>query len=80
MAASPAQAVQAQILADVSTVSPGVPFHVGVLFKVADGWHIYWKNPGDAGLATAVQWQLPDGFSAGPLRWPQPKTSLSPGT
>ena len=36
------------------------------------GWHGYWLNPGDAGLPMDVQWQLPKGFSAGPLRYPVP--------
>jgi len=75
----PAASVKPQLLADVATIAPGEPFHAGVLFKMAEGWHIYWKNPGDAGLATAVEWQLPEGFSAGPLRWPQPKTFVQPG-
>src|SRR3954471_15847348 len=36
------------------------------------GWHGYWLNPGDAGLPMDVKWQLPKGFSAGPLRYPVP--------
>ena len=36
------------------------------------GWHGYWRNPGDAGLPMEVNWQLPPGFSAGPLRYPVP--------
>jgi DsbC/DsbD-like thiol-disulfide interchange protein/cytochrome c biogenesis protein CcdA len=40
--------------------------------RPAPGWHGYWLNPGDAGLPMEVKWQLPDGFSAGPLRYPVP--------
>jgi thiol:disulfide interchange protein len=36
------------------------------------GWHGYWLNPGDAGLPMDVKWQLPQGFAAGPLRYPVP--------
>src|ERR671926_32149 len=36
------------------------------------GWHGYWLNPGDAGLPMQVEWQLPNGFSVGPLRYPVP--------
>jgi DsbC/DsbD-like thiol-disulfide interchange protein/cytochrome c biogenesis protein CcdA len=36
------------------------------------GWHGYWQNPGDAGFPMEVKWQLPAGFSAGPLRYPVP--------
>jgi hypothetical protein len=27
-----------------------------VAFEIAEGWHIYWTNPGDAGLPTEVEW------------------------
>jgi DsbC/DsbD-like thiol-disulfide interchange protein/cytochrome c biogenesis protein CcdA len=40
--------------------------------RPAPGWHGYWLNPGDAGLPMDVKWQLPPGFSAGPLRYPVP--------
>lgn len=38
-------------------------------------WHTYWSNPSDGdvgGLATTVQWELPPGITAGPIRWPVP--------
>jgi thiol:disulfide interchange protein DsbD len=37
------------------------------------GWHTYWKNPGDSGLATRIHWDLPDGLTAGPVLWPTPE-------
>ena len=36
------------------------------------GWHTYWVNPGDSGLATRFDWQLPNGASASAIRWPHP--------
>ena len=38
-----------------------------------EGWHTYWKNPGDTGLPTRVIWQLPEQFRAGDLEWPVPE-------
>jgi len=38
-------------------------------------WHTYWSNPSDGdvgGLATAIQWELPPGVTAGPVEWPVP--------
>jgi DsbC/DsbD-like thiol-disulfide interchange protein len=64
--------VRAKIAADVRSVQPGKPFRVGMLLEMKPGWHVYWRNPGDAGLATSVEFVLPKGFSAGPLRWPIP--------
>ncbi|NTV46037.1 MAG: thiol:disulfide interchange protein [Chlorobiales bacterium] len=40
------------------------PFTVGIHFKLEPEWHIYWKNPGDAGTPVEVNWSLPKGFSA----------------
>ena len=45
----------------------------GLHFKLESGWHIYWKNPGDAGEPPHVQWTLPAGITAGPLQFPAPK-------
>lgn len=71
--------IRASLLSDHSAVAPGEPFHLGVLIELPEGWHVYWRNPGDAGLATKVQWSLPEGFAAGPLRWPRPVTFSQPG-
>jgi DsbC/DsbD-like thiol-disulfide interchange protein len=64
--------VKATSLADVSAIQPGKPFWLGVQFTVEPGWHIYWKNPGEAGLATQVKLKLADGFTAGELQFPIP--------
>jgi thiol:disulfide interchange protein DsbD len=45
----------------------------GLYFKLEPGWHIYWKNPGDAGLPPHVAWTLPAGITAGPMQFPAPK-------
>ena len=65
--------VQARLLADVDAAVPGQPFRLGVELKMAAGWHTYWMFSGDAGLPTAVEWQLPTGVVAGPLQWPLPR-------
>nr|WP_280638937.1 protein-disulfide reductase DsbD domain-containing protein [Sphingomicrobium aestuariivivum] len=43
-----------------------------IVFEAKPGWHGYWKNPGDAGLPLAVEWDLPDGVEMGPIRFPTP--------
>ncbi len=37
-------------------------------------WHTYWKNPGDSGLATQLDWSLPAGITPGAINWPIPQT------
>lgn len=64
--------VGVRLVADTAEIEPGSIFRVGVRFEIEDGWHIYWRYPGGAGLATAVDFELPEGFTAGQLLWPLP--------
>lgn len=59
-------------MADVGELRAGESFHLGVLFEPDEGWHVYWRNPGEAGLATDVVYDLPEGFEVGELQWPAP--------
>ena len=63
---------RAQLVAGSDRIEPGASFLLGVRFDIEPGWHIYWRNPGGAGLATDVSWRLPDGFEVGELQWPLP--------
>lgn len=54
-------------------VAPGKPLWLGLRMEHAPQWHTYWKNPGDSGLATTLQWTLPAGFAAGEIAWPTPR-------
>jgi len=45
----------------------------GLHFKLEPGWHIYWKNPGDAGEPPRIDWTLPKGVKAGLIQFPAPK-------
>ena len=44
---------------------PGKPVWVGLQLAHQPGWHSYWKNSGDSGLPTQLQWTLPAGVVAG---------------
>ncbi|WP_414708639.1 protein-disulfide reductase DsbD family protein [Ramlibacter sp.] len=66
--------VRAELMAQAPEgVQPGSPVWLGLQLKHASGWHTYWKNPGDSGLATQLQWTLPEGVTAGDIAWPVPK-------
>ena len=64
--------VQVRLLADVDAVVPGQAFYLGVQLRMEEGWHTYWQFSGDTGAPTTVAWELPPGFSTGPLEWPLP--------
>jgi thiol:disulfide interchange protein/DsbC/DsbD-like thiol-disulfide interchange protein len=67
------QEVEAELVSAVSAFVPGEPFQVALRMKMIPHWHTYWRNPGDSGLATKIDWQLPEGWKAGPIAWPAPQ-------
>jgi len=78
-AGSVVKPVTAQLLAEHVSVQPGGTTRIGVLFELADGWHIYAEEPGDAGLPTTVTWSGPADVVIGPLQWPPHQEFLDPG-
>ena len=64
--------VKTTLVSESSAISAGGKIKIGVLLNAPEGWHTYHKNPGDAGLPTKLKWQLPEGFSASEIDWPQP--------
>ena len=64
--------VRVRLVADTDHIAPEGDFHLGVRLEIKPGWHIYWRYPGGAGLATDIQWQLPEGVQVGDLQWPLP--------
>ena len=65
--------VKARLVTDVDAVAPGLRFEAAIVLEPAPGWYTYWREPGDAGMATSVEWKLPRGFTAEPVQWPRPR-------
>lgn len=66
--------VRAELLAHAPQgIQAGQPFWLGLHIQHQPHWHTYWQNPGDSGLPTRLQWQLPTGLQAGEIVWPLPK-------
>jgi thiol:disulfide interchange protein/DsbC/DsbD-like thiol-disulfide interchange protein len=71
--------VRAQLIASVDAVHPGDTIQVGVHQTIIPHWHTYWVNPGDSGLATTIDYDLPAGATAGAIQWPTPsRITLGP--
>lgn len=64
--------VTVELIAPVTSIRPGVAFTVGLKQTIAPRWHTYWKNPGDSGEPTQINWKLPEGFEASDITWPLP--------
>jgi thiol:disulfide interchange protein DsbD len=64
--------VEAELIAEKAAFQTGKPATVGLKLRMEPQWHTYWKNPGDSGLPTKIEWVLPEGWKAGPIQWPYP--------
>ncbi|NBB91994.1 MAG: thiol:disulfide interchange protein, partial [Gammaproteobacteria bacterium] len=61
--------IEVELVSENTHVQRGEPFRVGLRMLPDEHWHTYWKNPGDSGLSTEMEWTLPEGASASPIRW-----------
>ena len=67
----------ATLVTDTDAMQPNTPFRVGLRLRMADGWHTYWTNPGDAGVPpdltiesgnqSAIDWPTPRRVAEGPV-------------
>src|SRR5688572_12226221 len=70
---------QARLMLANEATTPGSTVLAAVHLHMNKGWHTYWRNPGDAGAPTEIEWQLPEGVSAGEIQWPVPEKFLYGG-
>jgi len=69
-----AKSADVSLITDAASLEQG-KMTVGVLLRIHDGMHIYWKNPGgETGFPTSVKWKLPDGAKVSDLQWMTPKS------
>jgi thiol:disulfide interchange protein len=54
-------------------IRPGEKALIAMRFRCDPHFHIYWKNPGDAGQSPTVEWQEKSGTTVGAFVWPGPK-------
>ena len=65
--------LDSRLVAERTAVVPGEPLQIGLWLAHDPDWHTYWLNPGDSGLPTRIELELPPGVEAGPIRWPIPE-------
>ncbi len=64
--------VEVRLLFDRPAARAGETVRAGVYFELDRGWHIYWRNPGESGLPTELEWQV-KGAQVGPVQLPAPE-------
>lgn len=60
------------IVSDQTSVIAGESLRVGIRFKLKPQWHVYYKEPGDVGIPTKVQFSSQSTIRFGELLWKQP--------
>jgi DsbC/DsbD-like thiol-disulfide interchange protein len=71
--------VQVTLAADHAALRPGETCTLAVKLSIEPKWHIYWQNPGDAGVPTRVEVRAPSGFEIGRVQYPPPEREESEG-
>lgn len=66
-------AANAKIVVDSYSLEKGPVIPIGVLIELDKDWHIYWRNPGDSGMPTSIDFNFPDGVTVSEIKWPEPK-------
>jgi len=69
----------ARLVLSADSARPGDTVWAGVHLTMDPGWHTYWRNPGESGLATTIEWVLPPSVRAGDIRWPPPEAHAAAG-
>lgn len=68
--------VKVQLVSEQTAIVPGKPFTVGLYLEHERGYHTYWRFPGIVGVPTQMKWDLPRGWKAGELVYPEPERTL----
>lgn len=74
-----AKAVSVRLVCDSTALVPGRPAMLAIVFDIAPGWNLYWRNPGDSGAPIEVEFDLPDGIAVGEALWPAPEREVLEG-
>jgi suppressor for copper-sensitivity B len=70
---------QVRLVAPVTAAARGGPLDLGVQFKLARGWHAYWKNPGDSGFPPSFDFAKTTGLADARTLYPAPHFYLETG-
>ena len=67
------------LVLSAAAARPGDTVLAGIVMESAPNWHTYWRNPGESGAATRIEWTLPSFITAGDIMWPPPEEHVAGG-
>lgn len=71
--------VSVSIMTKNDAINPKADIDILVKFKMKNGWHIYSQNPGEIGIPTKIQWNLPEGYEIKNEQWSRDSKFVSDG-
>jgi suppressor for copper-sensitivity B len=64
--------VAVRLITATDHLAPGATLEAGLEFRLAKGWHGYWRTPGDAGIAPRIDWSGSENIQRDEIAWPAP--------
>jgi suppressor for copper-sensitivity B len=64
--------VAVRLITATDHLAAGTTLEAGLEFRFANGWHGYWRTPGDAGIAPMVNWSGSENIQRDEIAWPAP--------
>jgi suppressor for copper-sensitivity B len=62
-----------RLVAAAPSVGQGGSVQLGLDFRLAPHWKIYWRSPGDAGYPPRLDWAESTNFAGATMAWPAPQ-------
>jgi len=62
-----------RLIAATESVGQAETIQVGLQFRIAPGWKIYWRSPGDAGYPPRLDWAGSTNMASATMSWPAPE-------
>lgn len=62
-----------RLIAEAGGVEKRAGLRLGLEFRMAEGWKIYWRSPGDAGFPPRIDWTGSTNLAGTEIFWPAPR-------
>ena len=67
------EAIDVRLISAAATTGDAATVPLGLHFRLADGWKIYWRTPGDAGLPPRLETRRTENIRSLDWQWPVPE-------
>lgn len=65
--------IEARLLSAQSAAGQSTDLQAALHVRLDQGWHTYWRTPGDSGLPPEINWEGSENLKSVEISWPFPK-------